>query len=167
VGAACDGDLTCDVDGVCVGVADCTEIDPRPHADEASAVEIEEIACDESNDLAPLGTLAGPQEDWYTFRGNEGFGLCNPNPGAIATADVPVSVCVFVECVDGTTGGVSCADGDPADSPEGRPGCCGLGVASLANYACMGILVGDDVDVWVSVSSEMPICVDYDLAYSM
>ncbi len=66
----------------------------------------------------------------------------------------------------GSATGVGCAGGSSsADSPEGRPGCCGEDEVHLNNYECGGLLTPRNVDVWISVASAEVACTDYELSY--
>ncbi|MCA9706727.1 MAG: hypothetical protein KDK70_12825 [Myxococcales bacterium] len=170
-GCPCTDRGTCDLGLLCSGgtcelAPACRPIDPVPHDDENTAIELEMVNCSMSMDLEALGTIDGPQTDWYTFFGNDAFG-CNEQPAAQVTADEPLRVCVYIECVNGgATGMLSCSPGTMgATSPEGRNGCCGSGGAMVGTYDCF--LGSKDVDVYVSIGSDEAVCVDYGLTYSI
>lgn len=165
VGAACDEGLDCNDEGICVAPPACEPIDTDPHGDEASAISLDPLDCGMGGDLGLVGTVAGPETDWYSFVGNEAFG-CPEQPGAAVVAADPLEVCVFLECTNGgDVDPLDCAAGSTdATSPDGRPGCCGDGAAMVEGYDCTGF-GGKDVDVWISVGSDQQICADYELSY--
>lgn len=167
VGAACDEGLTCNVDdGTCVGMPACRTIDTDPHDDEATAIGLDELACDEVVELGVIGTIEGPQTDWYTFFGNAAQ-FCPEQPSAAAAAEVPLEVCVFLECDNGgDVFPLNCGAGSmDATSPDGRAGCCGTDSALVEGYDCTGF-GGKDVDVFISIASNEMVCADYSLEYS-
>jgi len=166
VGAACDEGLFCDDDGMCVGMPDCRVIDVDPHGTEDSAAELDMLGCGDDMDLGVFGTIAGPEVDWYRYVGGEAFS-CVEQPAVAVSATVDLEVCVFIECLEGNAANVSCAEGSTeADSPEGRPGCCGQNIAGIQNYACMGQFAGKDVDVYAAVGSDQTVCEDYSMSYA-
>lgn len=166
-GQICDEGLVCGADDQCEPAPPCRPIDTEPHDDEATAITIGELNCGDMLDLGTLGTLEGPQTDWYRFFGDEGFILCAEQPQVTITADVDTEVCVFIECLEGNAIEVGCAGGSTAsDSPEGRPGCCGVGEGHLDTYDCSGFLAPKNVNVWVSVATAEAVCTDYDFVYS-
>ena len=82
---------------------------------------VDEVSCGNGNDLGESATLAEPGEiDWYTFLGNEVM-FCPEQPAAAAAADIPVQVCVFIECVEGDAANIVCADesSDADSAPAG------------------------------------------------
>jgi hypothetical protein len=167
VGAACDEGLMCDDEGTCVAPPACEPLDADPHGDEASAYPLEEVSCGNGIDLGVAATLAGPETDWYTYLGSEVM-FCPEQPAAEVAADISTEVCVFIQCVEGDAANVSCADeSTAADSPEGRPGCCGENQASIADYDCTGMFVGRDVDTWISVGTAEEACSDYAMSYAI
>ncbi len=165
VGAECDEGLFCNDEGICEAPPDCRPLDTDPHGDEDSAYELEGLMCGDGNDLGVVGTIEGPQIDWYTFFGNDFFG-CPEQPAAAIMADIDLEVCVYIECVEGTTSGVTCGEGSDATSPSDRPGCCGPNTAQIGNYDCTGMFASKDVDVYISVGSDEMICQDYALSYA-
>ncbi len=165
VGAQCEEGLDCNDEGVCVAPPDCRPIDADPHDDEATAIELEAVDCDQGIELGLIGTIEGPQTDWYTYLGNDGI-ICTEQPIAIAAADDPLEVCLYLECGNG--GDVTPLDcggkSTLSESPEGRPGCCGDGLAFVEDYGCTGF-GGKSADVFVSVASAEQVCIDYSLEY--
>ncbi|MCA9710684.1 MAG: hypothetical protein KDK70_32885, partial [Myxococcales bacterium] len=155
VGAACDEGLDCNDDGICVAPPACRPLDQDPHGDEASATELDQLGCGDDTDLGLVATLQAPETDWFTFFGAEAF-MCPEQPAAVAMAlGITTEVCVYLECVEGTAVGLTCADGSTdATSPEGRPGCCGEDGAQITFYDCMGQFAGRDANVWISVGSD-------------
>ncbi len=165
VGASCDEGLFCDDEGMCVAPPDCRPLDTDPHGDEDSAYELDMVGCGDGNDLGVVATLQGPERDWYRYFGGEQF-MCPEQPAAAVAAAVDLNVCVFIECVEGNAVNVQCGDGaNDADSPDGRPGCCGQNGAQIDDYDCQGMFAGLDTDVWIAVSSDERICEDYALSY--
>lgn len=166
IGSTCDDPLSC-VEGICTGGPACIPIDMEDHALESSALELDGLGCDAAMSEPALGTVVGPEADWYLFPGNDAS-FCPEQPAAVVTADVPLDVCVFLECDSG-------GDVDPLQcgeaavevtSPDGRPGCCGDSAALVESYDCTGF-GGKDVDVFISVGSTDMVCADYDLDYSL
>ena len=166
-GDACDEGLECNPDGFCEVAAVCRSIDTDPHVDEASATVLGNVGCDSLIDLGVIGTLDGPQTDWYRYFGNEGLVLCTEQPQATVTAAIDTDVCVYMECVEGSASGVSCASGSAPDtSPEGRPGCCGQNQAHINDFDCGGFLTPKNANVWISIGTTENACVDYALTYA-
>lgn len=167
VGRTCEAGLVCSGDGVCEPGTACRSIDMDPHADEATATMIGSLGCNSSTDLGLIGTLDGPETDWYRYFGNEGVVLCAERPEATVVAAIEVEVCTYIECLEGTASAVSCAGGSSsATSPEARPGCCGSAQAQIDDYECGGFLTPKNVDVWISVASTEEACEDYELSYA-
>ena len=167
VGAACDEGLMCNVEsGTCVAPPDCRPLDTDPHGDEGSAFELEGLNCGNGMELGVIGTIEGPEVDWYTYFGNESFG-CPETPAASISSTEPLDVCVHIECDNGgDVQGLQCGAGSSsADSPDGRAGCCGTDTAVIDDYDCSGF-GGIDVNVFVAVASDDRICADYSLEYS-
>lgn len=166
-GSACDEGLTCNAGGTCEAPPACRSIDTDPHADEATATVLGNVGCDSVIDLGLIGTLDGPETDWYRYFGNEGLVLCGEQPEATVVAAIATEVCVYMECLEGSASGVSCAAGSsPATSPDGRPGCCGQDQAHINDFDCGGFLTPKNADVWISIASAENGCVDYELAYA-
>lgn len=140
-------------------------IDAEIHDDEATATPLTELDCGNTSDLGLIGTIDGTETDWYTFYGNHEFIGCNERPGAAVDSDVPLEVCVFISCDSGNRQSIECDGGNTTEmSPEGRPGCCGTDSAGMEDYGCSS-LTNDDVFVWISVTSEAPVCANYGLSY--
>lgn len=166
-GRTCEAGLVCSGEGVCEPGAACRSLDPDPHADEATATMLGSLGCNSSTDLGLIGTLDGPETDWYRYFGNEGVVLCAEQPEATVAAAIEVEVCAYIECLEGTASAVVCAGGSSsATSPEGRPGCCGSGQTRIDDYECGGFLSPKNVDVWISVASTEEACEDYALSYA-
>lgn len=167
VGAACDEGLECNDEGVCVAPPACRPLDADPHADEDGAYPLEGVDCGNGTDLGVVATLFGPETDWYTFPGGGVF-MCPERPAAAVVTDIPTDVCVFLVCNDGDVENLQCAEGSmSADSPSGRPGCCGQDQAGVFTYDCANFTGNKDVDVWISVGTEEEACSDYALSYAM
>jgi len=164
IGAACDDGLMC-VEGTCTAMPACRPLDEDGHDDEDTALSLDMLNCDESNDIMGAGTVEGPQVDWWVFGGQASFG-CPEQPAAAVTSDVDLDVCVYIECLDGSAVGVQCVDSVDTESPGGRPGCCGTNAAQFEGYDCSGIGSGKDVDVYLSIASADLVCADYDVEYS-
>jgi hypothetical protein len=167
VGAMCDEGLTCNDEGVCVAPPACRPLDTDPHGDEASAYPLDPLDCGNGNDLGVAATIVGPETDWYTYEGAEAFG-CPENPAVAVMADISLDVCVFLECIQGDASPLMCGMGNMnADSPDGRPGCCGVDQALIAGYDCFGGFPSSkDVNVWISVGTGEAACVDYAMSYA-
>ncbi|MCH9680327.1 MAG: hypothetical protein K0V04_02750 [Deltaproteobacteria bacterium] len=167
VGAMCEGDLVCDEEGFCVDPDSiCSPLDEDPHDDESTAYDVDAVGCSGTIDLGLIGTLEGPQTDWYTFLGNESF-ACPEEPSVEVVADEDLEVCVYIECVQGNAVDIDCGGADAADSPDGRPGCCDTNQVDMDDYDCSGMFSGLDIVAWVSVGSRERICADYTLSYSL
>ena len=161
----CDEGLECNGDGVCEPPPPCMPIDLEPHGDEATAAMLTELDCNESMSEGLIATVDGTETDWYRYFGNHDLAFCNEEPGATVTSDVPLEVCVFVDCDSGNTQNVECAGENTMEmSPDGRPGCCGTDSADMTDYGCSSI-ANDDANVWISVSSRVPVCAHYELSY--
>jgi hypothetical protein len=119
----------CDSDGVCVaGLCEALEMCPadmyEPNDDEAAAVDLGTINDDDDNGGSVAGVLDHEADaDWFSYVGDDDVGYV-VDPTRDVTADAPVRLCKFAECLEGTTE-VNCPPGtDMAMSPGGRPGCC-------------------------------------------
>ncbi|MCX4247743.1 hypothetical protein [Paraliomyxa miuraensis] len=166
-GSTCDEGLSCSDEGSCEVPLACRSIDTDPHGDEATAIVLGNVGCDSVIDLGVVGTLDGPQTDWYRYFGNEGLVLCTEQPQATVTAAIDTEVCVYMQCLEGSASGVSCAGGSAAaTSPEGRPGCCGQDEAHIDDFECGGFFTPKNADVWISIASGRNDCVDYGLSYA-
>lgn len=162
-GTECDPGLVCGGEGTCEPAPACRSVDLEPNDDEASAFMLKGVNCDNMSDLGVIGTLEGPETDWWRYFGEEGLILCDEQPQVTVSADIDTDVCAFVDCLEGTTSGVSCGGGSmAADSPEGRPGCCGTNGAHVTGYECTGgFLPPQNVYVYVSVTTAEVVCADY------
>lgn len=166
-GRSCEAGLECSAEGVCEAAAACRALDPEPHGDEATATMLGNVGCDSVVDLGVIGTLDGPETDWYRYFANEGLVLCTERPEATVVAAIDVEVCAYIECLEGNASGVSCAGGSSAaTSPENRPGCCGQDQARIDDFECGGFLTPKNVNVWVSIGTSEQACVDYELSYA-
>ncbi len=164
IGAQCDDGLDCGEDGICAAPPDCTPLDETPHDDEESAVELEGLGCNEGMELGVIGTIEGPQTDWYTFAGNDSF-TCVEQPAGLVSATEDLVVCAFLECNQGDVQDLVCgAESTDSASPQGRLGCCGTNIAFVDDYDCSGF-GGKDATVYISVASTEDVCVDYSLEY--
>jgi hypothetical protein len=165
VGSTCEDGLECE-EGTCVAPPACRVLDEDFHGDEGSAYGLEGLACEGTNDLGVIATLFGPETDWYTFAGNEGFG-CFEQPAAIVIADITTDVCVYIACLEGDVIALDCADGSSDEtSPDGALGCCGQDQTGIAGYDCSGLGSSKDVNAWISVGTAEESCTDYALSYA-
>ncbi|MBW2523554.1 MAG: hypothetical protein JRI23_05240 [Deltaproteobacteria bacterium] len=85
--------------------------------------------------------------DWYVFSGEDGLCVVDPTVDW-QPYDGQAEVCMYFECEDLE---LTCPEGTTAaDSPGGRPGCCGEGTFA-AEIDCAGI--SDDATVYLRVAS--------------
>ncbi|MCA9650755.1 MAG: hypothetical protein H6712_31060 [Myxococcales bacterium] len=162
-GIECDAGLVCSDAGSCELAPACRSVDAEPNDDEGSATMLMAVDCNNMFDLGVIGTIDGPETDWWQYFGAEGVILCSEEPQVTVSADIDLEVCVYVDCLEGNTTGVGCTGGSvAADSPEGRPGCCGTNAAHVSGYDCSGgILTPKNVYVYVSVATDQVVCIDY------
>jgi len=165
IGSMCDEGLEC-IDGTCVAVPACKQLDEEPNDDEASAVPLGDAVCMADPEIA-VGTLEGEEVDWFGFGLPEGF--CFGQASAVVTNadEVDLEVCVYAVCEQGTSN-VSCGFGnglDDATSPDGNAGCCGVNAAHVEQPSC-GFMQPPPGAVVVSVGgAAAEACLEYALAW--
>ena len=118
--------------------------------------------CDDG--ITVSAVLAGNDVDWFSYLGNDGF--CFVNPSRTISSDGQARLCKFFDCGQYQTD-VTCPAGTSAEqSPNGLPGCCGIGVVE-PSVDCIGTL-SEDVEVFLRVDKPPALpCVTYtiDLSY--
>ncbi len=124
--------------------------------------------CDEFASVS--GTVAGTEEDWFRYAGNDG--LCLVNPERVFTQSGGLTICKYFECNVPSATSVSCPSGTtPSTSPGNRPGCCsntGFQFPTFGGFSCTGT-TDDDAQVYILVRATNPntaTCADYSIKYA-
>ena len=138
---------------------------PDPHEPNDSAAQASDLGeiedCD-GDGLAFAGMLDGPDDvDWMRYSGND-VAFCVVNPARWIEVDAPLRLCKFADCHDGGTE-VSCIGAtQPAQAPDGTPGCCGSAGFEMG-VDCPG--QDDDADILLRLDQAEADCVGYTLAF--
>ncbi|MBK9756142.1 MAG: hypothetical protein IPO88_22135 [Nannocystis sp.] len=149
------------------GMGTCEDPGPEPNEVENDAIDLGDQGCmDQPANLT--GVLNGDVDvDWFRFRGIDSMacGFNNPFVSEVLVASDAVRVCVFAECDQGTPA-FMCPQGSQNDnSPDGRPGCCGMGNMAFM-WNCMGSQ-NETADFYVRLDqAPADSCVDYSVDYS-
>ncbi len=146
----------------------CSDPGPEPNEDEQGAVDLGEQPC---MDMAQTfnGVLDGDVDvDWFVFHGNwQQCGQVQTDPlvSNTLTASDTVRMCVFVECDQGNNQ-FMCPMGTMMQmSPDGLPGCCGMGTMEFV-LNCQGT-GNESANVFVRLDqAPADACVDYSVEYS-
>lgn len=130
---------------------------------QATAHDIGNISDNDSTGGFLCPVLDGPGDvDWYTFTGDDVFPYV-VDPTRVVTAGMNARLCVYFQCLSGTTSVTCNADEDPDMAPGGQKGCCGTGNVS-PGLNCSGL--DDAAEVWMKVENvDMLECVGYQLDY--
>ncbi len=163
-GTVCNGDAVC-VQGGCEAPQTCGVDGYEPNDTEATAVDLGELA-----DGDDPGSIAGELDhaddvDWFTYAGIDELG-----PGVAPTRDIDTDgelrLCKFLECPDGILETeVTCPEGSAlAQSPGGRPGCCGDASIAMPDFNCTGT-TDDSAQVYIRIDNAVPQCVQYTISY--
>jgi hypothetical protein len=129
---------------------------------EATAVPLPDTTdCDEDHQ-AFAGLLNGADDiDFFVIRLTDDA-TCTLDPEVTISGQPDVGVCVYVQCLGGTTDLAPCSGSSTPDtSPQGRPGCCTTESSLPFSYTCTGSSV-DDADFWIRVGTSAPGCATYD-----
>jgi hypothetical protein len=162
----CDSESTC-IAGTCEGQMNCNVDGYEPNDDEASATDLGTLG-----DGDDPGSIAGELDhdtdvDWFTYAGEDDLGV---GPGVAPTrnldADGGLRLCKFLECPSGIADTeLTCPDGsDLAQSPGGRPGCCGNASIAMPDFNCAGT-TDDSAQVYIRVDNAALQCVQYTISY--
>jgi hypothetical protein len=123
--------------------------------------------CDGAGDSVS-GTIAGADDiDWFFYEGNDQMGcVVNPTRG-MSTAFSGLRLCVFFQCLNGTTTLTCPSSTTAATSPHNRIGCCGSAGFEVEDLECSGTW---DEHVYVYMRVDDPAataetCSDYVLSY--
>lgn len=147
------------------GKLTCTGSQAEPNDSLPSARPLKAIDdCDGSGDKF-AGTVGGADVDYWTFKGSDKFG-CTVDP-SVTNHSGSVRVCVFAQCLSGTTEFKKCNAGTAFKLPSGLDGCCtdGPGDASL-DFKCTLVGTDDSADVFIRVDSPgATTCLPYDVDY--
>ena len=140
----------------------CEDPGPEPNELQALAHDFGTIGDSDSAGGFVCGSVSGADDvDWYTFEGDDTiFGAVDPT--RVIDGKGTSRLCVYAECLKGTTS-VSCAGGTTPDTaPGGQKGCCGSGEVK-PKLECSGL--DDAANVWIRVDQPEPACFPYELAY--
>jgi hypothetical protein len=149
------------------GMGSCEDPGPEPNDEEGDAIDLGDQTCTgEDGNLS--GVLNGDTDvDWFRYRGVDGMGCGFNNPFAshTLTASDNVRMCVFAECDQGDPQFMCPQGSQNDDSPDGRPGCCGMGDL-VFNFNCMGSQ-NETADFYIRLDqAPADSCVDYSVVYS-
>lgn len=159
--------MTTTTDASSTGAAVCEDPGPEPNEIEDDAVDLGDQGCqDDASVLA--GVLDGDADvDWFTYRGvdSQACGFNNPFVSHTLTASDAVRLCVFAECDQGDPQFMCPQGSQNSDSPDNRPGCCGMGDLTF-QWNCMGSQ-NETADFFVRLDqAPADSCVDYSVSYS-
>lgn len=147
------------------GKLTCTGSQVEPNDSLPSARPLKAIDdCDGSGDKF-TGTVGGADVDYWTYKGSDKFG-CSVDP-SVKNHSASVRVCVFAQCLSGTTEFKKCNSGTAFKLPSGIDGCCtdGPGDASM-DYTCTLVGSDDSADVFMRVDSPgATTCLPYEVDY--
>ena len=160
---SCDGGLMC-VNDVCVNDVDCGVDIYEPNNTEDDAADLGEINDNDDNAVTITAVLEDGDVDWFTYLGTDSA-LYSVNPARSLTTAGALRMCKFVECTnDLFSTEVTCPEGTvAADSPEGRPGCCGDDSFEI-ELNCLGVL-DDEAQVYIRFDQGLGDCTQYTLEY--
>lgn len=149
---------------VCLNPMGCLgeQTDMEPNDDEGSASVLPDANCGALNEVS--GSSEMGDVDYYAFDGVDLGDKCPQSDGTIAIVDSqePLEVCLFFACDAGAVS-VNCGADDDATSPDGLPGCCGIGNVEPDQF-CTGIDNNGSVELRVG-GLEANACVEYSVAY--
>ena len=142
------------------------DLEPNDIEDEASVL-------DNINDQDASGSLvdsilAGDQDvDWFAYQGYD-IAFAYVDPAGTLSTDMDLRLCLFVECMIGTTPPPTCLGSVYEESPDGRVGCCdtGANAAVEIDLTCPGANDDDSAYVFMRVDrGRKDLCIPYDLEY--
>jgi hypothetical protein len=137
----------------------CVDPGPEPNETEGAAVAQSDKNC--GNQASEFdGVLELGDVDWHRYHGNCGD---DPTINFNVTAGGGLRICAFFQCDGNLNENVNCMGNTPANSPDGRPGCCATGTFNM-RVGCMG---GDENGtVYVRLDTPASECVDYSVSYN-
>lgn len=117
--------------------------------------------CDGTGGMVAGIIASDADADWYEYTGDDS--VCSVDPTRVLTANVPLRLCKYAECLSGTTT-VTCPLGTTDDtSPDGRAGCCATEGFSMA-IECSTF--DDNAEIFIRVDSAgQADCTVYSLDY--
>lgn len=159
----CNDGLTCS-GGVCVLDVDCGVDIYEDNNTEASAADLGTQTDDDDDAVTITAVLEGDEVDWFTYLGDDTT-FSTVNPGRDLTTAGALRMCKYAECVEGLFATeVTCPEGTvSAESPEGRPGCCGDDTFEI-DLNCLDVL-DDDAQMWIRFDQGLGDCTQYTLEY--
>jgi hypothetical protein len=118
--------------------------------------------CDETGGTVQ-GLIHGPSDiDWYRYKGSD-TPSCVVDPASTLLASKPLRLCVYFDCISGTSLVPCSSPTTTATSPDGRSGCCGQSAVSLFPTCVTG---DDSAFVYMSIDDPSgDTCVNYTLSY--
>lgn len=162
----CGDGLTCSRDDICVATA-CDAVTGEPNDDpfEPSPLELPE----KGPGLLDAELDGDTDVDWWIYSCSDPL-LGSIDPGIASAEGALPSVCVYMDCQQGSNPTFDCPEGTTEDTaPIGfLPGCCteGLDALSIDNHNCPESS-NDAVDVYLRIDGGIAdMCVDYSLAYA-
>ena len=122
--------------------------------------------CDDASEVS--GVIAGAEEDWFLYAGNDA--LCVVNPARQFAHMGGLVLCKYFECTNGQNATqIGCPNGTTADvSNGGRPGCCSASGFKVTDVNCTGT-IDDDTTVYLRVyapNANSASCIDYSMHYN-
>jgi hypothetical protein len=104
--------------------------------------------------------------DFYSLNASDTFG--HELQPAFAIATPGTEMCVFVNCLSGTTNFDSCSSGVAATSGGGFPGCCAAGPGQpIPSWTCGGFTQSDDsAQLFIRIRQTAEACTSYSFSYA-
>ncbi|MGH1341846.1 MAG: hypothetical protein ACRBN8_09865 [Nannocystales bacterium] len=158
----CGGGLMC-VGDVCVQDVECGIDIYEDNNTEAEAADLGTLG-DGDDPVTITGVLEGDEVDWFTYIGEDNL-LGSVAPARELTTAGALRMCKFVECAnDLFATEVTCPEGTAvAESPGGRPGCCGDDSFEI-ELNCLNVL-DDEAQVWIRFDQGLADCTQFTLEY--
>lgn len=144
----------------------CPDPGPEPNNTEDMAADAANIDCDSQVADNQYVLDGNTDVDWFTFEATYQGLSCGKSdtPTLYVAIGSPARLCAYAECVDGADIAVTCLEGEPATSPNSRPGCCDAEIVQFT--ADCADSPDKSVRVWVHIAQDSPACLDYTLKYT-
>ncbi|MEM6294617.1 MAG: hypothetical protein AAGA54_25305 [Myxococcota bacterium] len=162
-GGSCNNGLEC-VEDECVLDVDCGIDIYEDNNTESDASDLGTLTDDDDDAMTITGVLEGDETDWFTYFGDDTF-FTSVNPARTLTTAGALRMCKYAECTDGIfSTEVTCPEGTAsAESPEGRPGCCGTEDFEI-QLDCLDA-IDDDAQMYMRFDQGLGDCTQYTVEF--